>query len=176
MKRRSPQSLFTRRKRGFTLVEVIIGGAISLVVLGSVTSLFYLSALTINDTLPRSLKGGIERKVMDSVKYRLMHARAGSQEILDDGARIEFNDPNRGDGVFSAFWFEDGALHYDDDLADASDGMIIAKGMDEVTFEHADSSAVISFSIVLTVPLAKGKTERREGRTHVYLRNGGAAS
>lgn len=175
MKRRFPHFLLTHRKRGFTLIEVIIGGAIAMVVMGSVTSLFYLSALTINDTLPRNLKGGIERKVMDSVKYRLMHARAGSQEILDDGARIEFNDPNRGANVISSFWFEDGILNYDDDLSDSTDGMVIARGVDGITFEHADSSAIVSLTVVLMVPLSKGKIERREGRSYVYLRNGGAA-
>lgn len=154
------------RRKGFTLVEVLIAASISTMIMMMIASLQLLSAKAIKDLYNKTRTRAAQMRALDQIRYRLMSASLSSI-VVDDGdddlgyREIQFEDPMLAGAVSSFFFDADtNILYYDDDIDDGSDnmdgyedgndeveGMAVAKGPIDVRFFPQNMNATVRLFI-----------------------------
>ena len=101
----------SRRKRGMTLIEVLIASLVAAFVMAGVLAVQYISARTAV-VVYGTLKARTQRMIaLNEIRFRLCDALVGSTVTSNHNQRIEFMDPNQSvdplfPDVVSAFEFE----------------------------------------------------------------------
>lgn len=159
-------------RRGFTLVEMMIGLVIASGLGLVVAGLQYTSARSIKQLYNQTRSRSHRMQAVDQIRYRLYSGRIGSCALSEMNHRLEFNDPNLGTTT-SAFYFdtEEGFLYYDEDISDANVGRRIAWGLSDVTFDLDATGGIVLLSIESTAIIRYDDEEVRTEYTQVYLRN-----
>lgn len=167
------------RRKGFTLVEVLIAASISSMIMLMVASLQLLSAKAIKDMYNKTSTRAAQMRALDQIRYRLMSASIGSIAVEDGDAtegyrEIQFEDPMLG-GAVSRFFFDadSNILYYDDDMDDGTDnidgfeddndaveGLAVAKGPIDVRFFPQNFNATIRLFIKSEAYVAAKKVEQ----------------
>lgn len=171
-----PRTRFPRssRRRGITLMEVLISSVISGMVSAMIVWLMFQAALTSKDMYAETRTRATRMSALDQIRYRLVEAQIGSVEITQSNRRIEFIDPNL--GVTSAFFFNDdqqtppNTLFYDQDV-DNSDPRAVVEGPIDLTFETESAGAIVVLNVRTQAPIGFGDVDTQDGETVVYLRN-----
>ncbi len=160
----------SRSRKGFTLLETLATSCLSLVVMTSLVSLHYLTALTGKDVLGDIRSRQLCQSALDQVRTRIMNARIGSCVVTDEGHRIEFLDPN-GSGVTSAFEFANGRLTLDLVLGDDLEAYHLVEGLLDVSFECLNSGSAVRVEASAQMAKGKGETMTSKGEALIHLRN-----
>lgn len=168
------------RRRGFTMMEVLISSVISGMVSAMVVWLMFQAALTSKDMYAETRTRSTRMSALDQIRYRLVEAQIGhpNNQITDGGRRIEFVDPNL--DVTSAFFFNPdpavfpnlpvNTLFYDEDV-DNSDPRAVVEGPIDLTFEFESAGAIVKLNVRTQAPIGFGDVDTQDGETVVYLRN-----
>jgi hypothetical protein len=95
------------KKRGVTLIEIMVAcGLLTMVFLAvAFIQVFTMRQTRVLATDARTLHRA--HLVLDRVRFKLMMARVGTLNVLDNGRVLEFNDPNLPPGTISMFKFYD---------------------------------------------------------------------
>lgn len=175
------------RRGGFTLIEVLVASTITLMVMGQVLGLFWISTVTIKD-LYGPIRSRTSRSIaINEIRFRLSDARIGSAVVLDNNHKIRFVDPNLTTGgadVTSEMYFvpAERTLYYRENI-NSGNPVKIAKGPIDITFTlgttDIDPSHVLRLGEDSTVTifvrtssdLSYSRVDTRDGETVVYLRN-----
>jgi prepilin-type N-terminal cleavage/methylation domain-containing protein len=166
------------RRRGFTMMEVLISSVISGMVSAMVVWLMFQAALTSKDMYAETRTRSTRMGALDQIRYRLIEAQIGTVDITQANRRIEFMDPNL--GVTSAFFFNPdpalfpnldvNTLYYDEDI-DNSDPRAVVEGPIDLTFETESAGAIVKLNVRTQAPIGFGDVDTQDGETVVYLRN-----
>ena len=159
-------------RRGFTLVELLVGLVVGLLVLAGVHRIFVAGIKTQNTT---SLQTEVNRKSQVAIDNMVSKLR-GSSEVLDASpGRIWFIDQ---DGKNCRFWLSEGTLYryLDESAGNYSGGVPLATNVSQMQFEYLDregqpavsADAVYSVRILLRV---ESSSHFAELRSSVRLRN-----
>jgi len=159
-------------RRGFTLVELLVGLIVGLLVLAGVHRIFVAGIKTQNTT---SLQTEVNRKSQVAIDNMVSRLR-GSSEVLDASAsRIWFIDQ---DGKNCRFWLSEGTLYryLGESAGNYSGGVPLASNVSQMQFEYLDregqpaasADAVYSVRILLDVERSSHVAELRSA---VRLRN-----
>jgi len=170
--------------RGFTLTELMIGAAISSLVMAAIVALQLITARTLKELYGPTRSRSERMIALNEIRRYLVDARIGSYVISEDDHRIEFEDPNLGSPgspVTSAFEFDPASktLFYDDDIDSSPVAWKVAKGPINITFSRgasglaagSDEDSVVTLFVETSADLAYSKVDLRDGETCVYLRN-----
>jgi len=119
--RNAPKSKYQggRRKRGFTLLEVMIAvGLLAMVFLATA----FIGSITAKQI--KALYGDVRtlhraHLVLERIRYKLMMGSVGSPVVKDDGRTLEFVNPLL-NGSVSAFKFVNGKVYYYADKTEAA--------------------------------------------------------
>ena len=179
-----------RAKRGFTMLELVVASAISLLVLGGVMALQYLSARTAKELYGPTASRSERMNALNQIRMRLVEASVSSCVVSDfvsgstvSGHRIRFVDPNQG-GATSEFYFNPTmkTLYYNADIASGS-GSVVARGPIDIRFTlgtldldparttYLGIDGCVTLYVLTEALLAYSKVDTRDGETVVYLRN-----
>jgi prepilin-type N-terminal cleavage/methylation domain-containing protein len=180
--------VFHNKRRGLTLVELLIAAAISSFVLVSVLSIQYITARTLKEIYGPTRSRSARMSALNQIRFRLCDARVSSVVLSDDNHRIQFTDPNltrEGVVIRSEFYFNTAnkTLYYDVDV-DNSKPIILVKGPINISFRKGSREldppdyklykgidAVVTVFVQTSDELAYSKVDLRDGETAVYLRN-----
>jgi len=153
----------TRAKRGFTLVELLVGLVVSLLVLTGVHHIFVAGLDTQNTA---SLQTEVNRKAQVAADVMVSKLR-GSRGIIDDAAnRIWFEDQ---DGKNCRYWVNAGTLYqYVGDAAGSySNGKPLATNVSQLQFEYRNedgqpaASAETAYSVVVRLEVTHSRHTAR---------------
>lgn len=169
-----------RSKRGFTMPEVLIAIGIMGVMLVSIASLQYMSALTTKEVYGETRTRASRMRALDQIRYRLCNARVNSVSLSEEDDAyggyhyIEFVDPNLG-GPTSSFQFNpaDRTLLYDDDVDDAGDAVKVLTGPINISFDLNDEmkEGLVVLKVKSSAAVKRGDVDIQDGETIVCLRN-----
>jgi prepilin-type N-terminal cleavage/methylation domain-containing protein len=165
------------RRRGFTLLELMIAISISTLVVSAVISLQYITAKNIKDLYGQTRTRSSRMIALDKIRYRLTNAKVGTCVVSNANHRIEFKDPNLG-GVTSTFYFspDTRTLFYDRNISDGSTPDEIVSGPIDVTFQLQEPNNLGFCTIILlkvrsSSDTSCGDVDLQDGNTSIYLRN-----
>lgn len=161
-----------RRRRGFTLTEVMISVAISSLVMTAVFSMQFISGRAIKEVYGQTRTRSSRMRAIDQIHYRLVNASLGSVVISQEDHRITFVDPNLG-GATSAFFFspDTDTLSYDDDIGDTVPARAVAVGPIDITFEEQVGGAIVYVRVKSASHMAYADVDKQDGEIAVHLRN-----
>jgi prepilin-type N-terminal cleavage/methylation domain-containing protein len=179
---------FRNKPLGFTLIEVLVASAITVMVLLAVVYLFYIGALTTREIYGPTRSRSARMIAFNEIRFRLCDARIGigNCSVLDNGHQIQFIDPNNGNDVKSELHFNDvqRKLYYKKNIDTAGDPIVIAKGPINITFTLGSTDldvpnhllflgigSVVTVYVQTSSELSYSKVDTRDGETVVYLRN-----
>ena len=158
--------------RGMTLVEVMIGASISMMVIGVVVGLMFISGRSIKEIYGQTRTRSARMMALDQIRYRLVNAQIGSVQISEEEHRITFRDPRFG-GATSSFSFDPNTrtLFYDDVVGDTQSPMAVVTGPIDITFEVLQAGALINLKVKSASHMKYADIDEQDGETVVYLRN-----
>jgi prepilin-type N-terminal cleavage/methylation domain-containing protein len=180
--------------RGFTMLELVVASAISLLVLSGVMTLQYLSARTAAELYGPTDSRSQRMNALNQIRMRLVEAKVGSCVVSDfvtgsttSGHRIRFVDPNMA-GATSEFYFNPTmkTLYYNANVASGS-GSVVARGPINILFTlgsldldplhktYMGTDGCVTLYVLTEAALAYSKVDTRDGETVVFLRNPVAA-
>ena len=182
-----------RDTRALTLFELMIGTAISSLVMVAVMFILYISTLTVKELYGPTRSRSARMSALNQVRFRLCDAKIGSCVVSDPDPdsdpvayhRIQFDAPTLGSGIVSEFYFspEDRTLYYDADINN-SDPQKVARGPINITFTlgstdldvpdhliYLGTDAVVTIFVQTAAELAYSNVDLRDGETVIYLRN-----
>lgn len=167
------------RRRGFTLVEVMIALAIMGMVMAGLATLQLWSGRTIKEVYGETRMRSARMQSLDQLRFNLCNASLSSIELTQPNAdnsgfhRIEFNDPNLGAGVTSAFFYvtASNTLFYDDDIDDATPAVETVKGPIDISFNSESANALIILKVKSLSHMRYADVDIQDGETMVYARN-----
>lgn len=188
--------------RGFTMIELVVASAISVLVLSGVMALQYLSARTAQELYGPTDSRSQRMIALNHLRLTLTEAKVGSCVVSDttvgsaSGHRIRFVDPNQqavgwktGDPVItSEFYFNttQKLLYYNPNIASGS-GSIVARGPINILFTlgtldldpahttYMGTDGCVTLYVLTEAALAYSKVDTRDGETVIYLRNPASA-
>jgi prepilin-type N-terminal cleavage/methylation domain-containing protein len=172
-------------RRGFTLAEMSVAIVVFVMVMASVLALQYISARTIKDLYGPMHSRSTRMNALNQIRLRLVDGKIGSCAVSDSDHRLRFQDPNKGAGVTSEFYFnaEEESLYYDDNIAASPEAQVVAEGAIDITFTLGSkdldpagvtpfgTDAVVGLHVRTSAELAYSNVDQRDGDTVVYLRN-----
>ncbi|MCJ7751824.1 MAG: prepilin-type N-terminal cleavage/methylation domain-containing protein [Armatimonadetes bacterium] len=155
-------------RRGFTLVELLVGLIVGLLVLTGVHRIFIAGIKTQNTT---SLQTEVNRKAQVAIDSMVSKLRGSSEIRQSLPGRIWFIDQ---DGEDISYWVSNGTLYQDG--ADYSGGVPLASNVSQMQFVYLDrdgqptasADAVYSVRVLLHVERSSHVAELRSA---VRLRN-----
>jgi len=171
---------------GFTLIEVLVASAITVMVLLAVVYLFYIGAITTKEIYGPTRSRSARMIAFNEIRFRLCDARIGSCSVLDNGHEIQFIDPNDKSGgtdVISKLYFVTAQriLYY---KKNNGAPIVIAKGPINITFTLGSTDldvpnhlvflgteSLVTVYVQTSSELSYSKVDTRDGETVVYLRN-----
>lgn len=161
-----------RRRRGFTLTEVMVAAAISGMMMGVLAILQYMGARTSHELSGKTHMRTARMQAIDAVRYRLVDARIGSCVIDNEGRRMNFENPSQ-PGTTSRFYFveADRTLYFDDNVGSGDAAAPIARGPINITFVSQEGGAVILVKVKSSSDMPYQDIDEQEGEVAVYLRN-----
>lgn len=157
------------RKRGFTLMEIIISMSICSLIFANIAMVIVFTGKNLKKMNNESEALKDVSFILESLRYTLSMADYTSVAISNDGHRIEYEDPNLG-GIDSAFEFKGGHLWYDRDTSDGNEekrgGRLI-----NMTFEPGSAMNMIHVVIVSHGRSGEIVGQPIQSSADIYLRN-----
>ena len=168
-----------RRHRGFTLVEVMVALAIMSMVMVGLASLQLWSGRTIKEVYGETRMRSARMQSLDQLRFNLCNASLGSIALTQPNAdnsgfhRIEFNDPNLGTSITSAFFYvtASNTLFYDNNVDDATPAIESVKGPIDISFNSDAANALIILKVKSLSHMRYADVDIQDGETMVYARN-----
>jgi type II secretory pathway pseudopilin PulG len=157
------------RKRGLTLIELIISIGICGLILADMTLIIVFTGKNLRKMNNESEALKNVSFILETLRYTLSMADYTTVTISDEGHRIEFQDPNLG-GIDSSFEFQAGNLWYD---RDESDGYQEKRGgrLINMTFEPGSAPNMIHVEIVSHGRNGEILGQPIRSSADIYLRN-----
>jgi hypothetical protein len=152
---------------------MLIGVAISSLVMVVVSSLMYISGRAIKDLYGETRTRSSRMRALDQVRYRLSQAKIGSVVITDSNHQIDFQDPNLGTAVISRFSFNPATqtLSYQADISSGDPSIVASQGPIDVTFQTFASGSIILLSVKSAANISGGDIDEQDGEVEIFLRN-----
>ncbi len=178
----------SRRRRAFTLAEMVISVGI-LGFVGAATSYLMLTSALTAKELYGTTDSRSERMIaLNEIRYRLCDGQIGSvnKALATSGINpaawgwrlMTFTDPTLPGSPTSIFFFraDTRELLYKADWFAAGDFKSLAKGPIEVTFKPGTDAgigaeALVTVFVRTSSDLRYGQVDVRDGETVIYLRN-----
>lgn len=169
-----------RRRRGMTLMELIIATAISSLVMIVVAGLQWNSSIATKELYNESRTRTSRMRALDQIRYTLIMAKRGNAFLQpSDGdatqgyRRLRFQNPMNGAGVWSAYFFDATAktLYYDNNVADSNPRRAVSNGPIDVRFLPLNNGATIRLRVKSEARMRYADVDQEEGEMNIYLRN-----
>jgi len=174
------------RRRGVTLVEVVVAASVSALVTAGVVGLMYISGRAVHDLYETTRSRSQRAVALNQIRFRLADAQQGSCTVLDSGRTIRFHDPNLGTGVTSELQFNqnDRSLYYTANISNRNATEMVAQGPIDIRFTLGSTQldkpnyttlqgqdGVVVTYVQTSEELAYARVDTHDGETIVHLRN-----
>ena len=161
-----------RRRRGFTLTEVMIAASITGLVMATLAGLQFMGARVSHELSGKTHMRSARMQAIDAVRYRLMDGRIGSCVISAGGRQIDFEDPNK-PGTTSRFFFvaEERTLYFIESVGGGSTPVAVARGPINITFELQSNGAIVLIKVKSASEMPYADIDEQDGEIVVFLRN-----
>lgn len=165
------------RRRGFTLVELMVSSVVVSMVFVIIGSLQSISGHGIKDVYSITRARSARMMAIDRLRYTLANGRIGtavtSMPAATGGShRIQYVDPTKGNVTSQFTWDTDlQALTYDDNINASPGPRTIVRGPIDVNFTLLGAGELVQLQVRSMSEIGLGKQETQDGMTTVYLRN-----
>ena len=165
-----------------TLLEILMAAAIGAIVSGFILFMILFTARSQAVLIPQITNQQAAARAMQVVGDLLRNAiddpiaATPSLEIVNCNT-IRFKSSETPDDVYSKIQFSGGTVHYWRDEANSNELRVIAKGLENLTFQRSDQTNLIEVSAIFKYRKYRGynqnESERLNGTftTEIYPRN-----
>ena len=165
------------KRRGYTLLEMMVAASISSLIMIAVASLQSISAVQIKNLSGQSKTRQTRMAALDQIRYILMNARVGSCSTQQYGRYIQFRDLNVSKTMNSAFYFvaSTRTLYYNKGVTDGIPAVSVLQGPVDIIFT-VEKQALVKIWVKSASQKNYGEVDTQDGITKVQLRTANNAS